>query len=102
MNDTRIGPAERPAAMRVRLRLFGALRDAACGDELTLDVPAGTTVASLRSYVKDALARAAPGRRHDQLVELSALASDRAILAESHLLAAADASLCILPPVCGG
>ncbi len=102
MSDTRIAPAQRPAATRVRLRLFGALREAACGDELALDVPAGTTVASLRSYVKEALARAAPARRHDQLVDLSALASDRAILPESHLLSDLDVSLCILPPVCGG
>ena len=62
----------------------------------------GTTVASLRTYVKEALARAFPARRHDQLVDLSALASDSAILPESHLLGDADLSLCILPPVCGG
>jgi molybdopterin converting factor small subunit len=102
MNDSRTAPAKTAAPTRVRLRLFGAFRDDACGNELTVEVPSGTTVASLRTYVKEALARAFPARRHDQLVDLSALASDSAILPESHLLGDADLSLCILPPVCGG
>ena len=98
----RTAPAETSPRTRVRLRLFGAFRDVALGEELTVEVPSGTTVASLRSHVKEALARRVPGRRHDQLVDLSALASDSAILPESHLLRDADVCLSILPPVCGG
>lgn len=97
-------PAETPARTRVhlRLRLFGAFRDLSRGGELTLEVPPGTTVAGLRVHVKEALARAAPARHHEQLVELSAIATDSAILPEGHLLGDADVSLSILPPVCGG
>lgn len=100
MNDP--ATAEASARTRVRLRLFGAFREVARGEELTVEVPAGTTVASLRSHLKEALARTVPARRHDQLVDLSALASDSAILPESHLLGDTEVCLSILPPVCGG
>jgi molybdopterin converting factor small subunit len=102
MNDFTTATAH-PARTRVRLRLFGAFRDAAGGDELRLEVPSGTTVAHLRAHVKEALARTRPARRHDHLVEVSALASDSAILPESHLVGdGGDVCLSILPPVCGG
>ncbi len=102
MSDSTTTPAK-AALTRVRLRLFGAFRDAAGGGELRLDVPSGTTVARLRAHVKEALARTQPARRHDHLVDLSAVASDSAILPESHLLGdGADVCLAILPPVCGG
>lgn len=102
MSDPGMAPAETSPPTRVRLRLFGAFRDVGRGEELSLEVPPGTTVARLRTFVKEALARAVPSRRHDQLVDLSALASDSAILAESHLLGGAEVCLAILPPVCGG
>ncbi len=102
MNDPRIALAERSPRTRVRLRLFGAFRDAGGGGELTLDVPCGTTVGALRSHLKEALGRTHPARRYDHLVDLSALASDSAILPESHLVGGADVCLSILPPVCGG
>lgn len=101
MADLKSSAAEISALTRVRLRLFGAFREVG-GAELTLEVPSGTTVANLRIHVKEALARMLPARRHDQLVDLSALASDSAILPESHLLGDADVCLSILPPVCGG
>jgi molybdopterin converting factor small subunit len=102
MKEVMPAAADSSARTRVSLRLFGAFRDIAGGAELTLEVPAGTTVARLRGHVKEALARALPARPHDQLVELSALASDSAILPDSHLVAGDDVSLAILPPVCGG
>ena len=102
MNDSHTAPAETSATTRVRLRLFGAFRDVARGGELTLDVPPGTTVANLRAHVKEELARAVPTRRHVELVDLSALASESAILPESHPLGDGDVCLSILPPVCGG
>lgn len=102
MNHVMTAAPERLARTRVRLRLFGAFRDIAGGAELTLEVPSGTTVATLRGYVKEALARALPARPHDRLVDLSALASDSAILPDSHLLAGGDVCLAMLPPVCGG
>jgi molybdopterin converting factor small subunit len=102
MNDSTTAP-DPVARTRVRLRLFGALREVAAGAELTFEVPPGTTVAHLRGYVKEALARTPPARRHDNLVDLSALASDSAVLPESHLLDdGADVCLSMLPPVCGG
>ncbi len=103
MNDSRTSPAaDTSARTRVRLRLFGAFREVAGGGELMLEVPTGTTVANLRRHLKEVLARTVPARRHDQLVDLSALASDSAILPESHPLGDADVCLSILPPVCGG
>ncbi len=101
MDDLSSSPAEATARTRVRLRLFGAFREGGAA-ELTLEVPSGITVASLRAHVKEALARRLPARRHDQLVDLSALASDSAILPESHQLGDPDVCLSILPPVCGG
>jgi molybdopterin converting factor small subunit len=102
MNDDRTAVPAQPARTHVRLRLFGAFRDAAEGGELRLEVPPGSTVAHLRSRVKEALARARATRSHDHLVDLSAVASDSAILPESHRLGEADVCLSILPPVCGG
>jgi hypothetical protein len=52
--------------------------------------------------VKHALARTVPARGREQLVDISAFASDTGILPESHLLADADVCLSLLPPVCGG
>lgn len=102
MNDPTSAPAETSPPTRVRLRLFGAFRDVARGAELTVEVPFGTTVAGLRSHVKHALARTVPARGREQLVDISAFASDTGILPESHLLADADVCLSLLPPVCGG
>jgi hypothetical protein len=67
-------------------------------------VPRGTTVAGLRSHLKDALARARPSADVSELVESAALASDTGILAESHAFGCdtGDAPVCLLPPVCGG
>ncbi len=84
--------------MRVRLRLFGAFRDADARGELVLDLPPGSTVALLRAHLKAALA--AP--RHAQLVDVSALASDAGLLPDSDVLGGADVCLSVLPPVCGG
>ncbi len=95
-------PASAGPRTRVRLRLFGAFREAAGNPELTLEVPRGTTVAHLRVHVKEALSRTPSARRRDHLVDLSALASDSTILPESHALGDAEVSLSILPPVCGG
>jgi molybdopterin converting factor small subunit len=100
MTNPRTVPEERSAPTRVRLRLFGAFRQVA--PELTLEVPRDTTVADLRRHVKEALTRAYPAAGDDDLVDLSAVASDTEILAESHLLGGGDVSLSILPPVCGG
>ena len=82
------GTANGADRVRVRLLLFGVFREFANGAELTLDVPCGTTVAGLRTHLKDALA----------------LASDSGILPESHAFGgdAEDAPVCLLPPVCGG
>lgn len=101
MDEVRSASAQRSALTRVRLRLFGAFRDVGAA-ELTLEVPPGSTVGDLRGHVKAALARMLPARRHDHLVDLSALASDVAILPESHRLDELDVCLSILPPVCGG
>jgi molybdopterin converting factor small subunit len=91
---------EAPALTRVRLRLFGAFRQVA--PELMVEVPRGTTVAELRRHVKQALARTGRAAADDDLVELSAVASDAEILSDSDRLGGGDVSLALLPPVCGG
>ncbi len=100
MPDAVTAPPDR-SITGVRLRLFGAFRELA-GRELSLRVPAGTTVAELRLHVKAALARGAGPRGGEELVESSVVASDTEILPESHRLPAGEVSLSILPPVCGG
>lgn len=95
-------PGDGSAGTRVRLRLFGAFRDVDRRGELVLELPSGSTVATLREHLKAALARAVPARRHERLVDVSALASDAGVLPESHPLAGAEVCLSVLPPVCGG
>ena len=93
-----------PGRLRVRVLLFGAIRDLAPGSELALEVPHGTTVSALRRHVLDALACARPPSTRDGLVESAAVAVDDGVLAESETLGdgAGELRVALLPPVCGG
>lgn len=102
MNDSTRASAERAGVTRVRLQLFGTFREYSRGGVLTLDVPAGITVAALRAHLKETLSRALPARCPGPLVDVSALASDEGVLPEAHRLSDAEVRLSLLPPVCGG
>ena len=79
----------------VHIKYFGVFRTMGSGIEL--EIPAGSTVAA----VKTALWRAL-GAEHRQLVEDSVLADNIAILSNDAQLAVDSRALVILPPVCGG
>lgn len=78
----------------ITLRLFGALR--AEGERMTLDVPAGSSVAQIR-----AAAARVPSVANPALIGDCAIANDTAFLAEETVFQE-DTTLCLLPPVCGG
>ena len=88
----------------VRVQLFGGLRKYGNGSDVAFDVPRGTTVSTLRTYLIEALRRASPAFAGQDLVNASALADDSRILDESQQLGCgvAEVSLAALPPVCGG
>ncbi len=78
----------------ITMRLYGAFRK--YQDSITLSVPAGSEVTA----VKEAVGRAL-GLQARDLVMDSVIANDTAILPPGFTIDT-DASLSILPPVCGG
>jgi len=79
--------------VRLRLQLFGALRDH--GSEVELVVPRGADTAAVRGALAEALAI------DPALLAISALANDDEVLDESATFEC-DGVLAVLPPVCGG
>jgi molybdopterin converting factor small subunit len=88
--------------LRIDVRLFGALRKYANGAEISLEVPSGTTVSGLRSYLGDALRRGGAAFADQPLLDASVLADEEQILDDAQALVADRISLAVLPPVCGG
>lgn len=89
--------------MEVEIRCFGAFRkyERAGGAPLRVRVAEGATVGEVKRALAATLADAVPGFSDGALVEDSALADDRRILAVSDRVDA-PCTLMILPPVCGG
>lgn len=81
----------------VTVRLFGAFRQYADPPRLQVSLPAGATVAQLRS----AFAEALPDDNARVLLKASAFATDEAVLEEDDPVPVEDV-LSVLPPVCGG
>jgi molybdopterin converting factor small subunit len=79
--------------IRLRLRLFGALRDH--GSEVELVVPRGASTDAVRHALAHACAI------DPALLAISALADDDEVLDESATFDR-DGVLAVLPPVCGG
>ncbi|GGA46323.1 MoaD/ThiS family protein [Dyella nitratireducens] len=86
--------------MKVRIALFGALRDADPHGFLELEAPEHCTVAELRELLRDHLHEHAP-HISASLVQRSAFASNDEIL-HNHRTLPEDGQLAILPPVSGG
>lgn len=78
----------------ITMRLYGAFRK--YQDSLTLSVPAGSPVATIKEALGNVL-----GPQAKDLVMDSVIADDRAILPPGFVVDR-DSSLSVLPPVCGG
>jgi len=86
--------------MKVRITLFGALREADAQGFIELEAPAHCTIAELRELLREHLREHAP-HISAGLVQRSAFASNDEIL-HNHRTLPEDGQLAILPPVSGG
>lgn len=86
--------------MKLKIDLYGALREADARGYIELEVPAASSVAALRPLLVEHLAANAPQVSTD-LVAASVFASHDAILHDQTQLTA-DTTLAVLPPVSGG
>jgi molybdopterin converting factor small subunit len=86
--------------MKVRIALFGALRDADARGFIELETPEACTIAQLRELLHEHLREHAP-HISSSLVQRSAFASSDEVL-HNHRSLPEDGQLAILPPVSGG
>ena len=86
--------------MKIRIALYGALRDADASGHVELDVPPGSNIAELRELLAAHLHEHAPAIPVG-LVRRSAFASNEEIL-HNHRAVPDDVELAVLPPVSGG
>jgi sulfur-carrier protein len=86
--------------MKLRITLFGALRDADARGFIELDVPDHSTIAQLRDAMQQHLHEHAPAISPG-LIRRSAFASEDEIL-HDHRAVPENGELAILPPVSGG
>jgi molybdopterin converting factor subunit 1 len=88
-------PHGRFTAMQTRVLLFAALREAAGGRELVLDLPAGTPISELRARL------AAEWPRLGPLLGNAAAAVNEEYVPGDHVLRDGDV-VALIPPVSGG
>ena len=86
--------------MRIRIDLFGALRDADVKGYVELDVPRGSSIGALREQLRTHVRQHAPAIG-DNLVRVSAFADAHEIL-HDHRVVPEGGELALLPPVSGG
>ncbi|WP_426663586.1 MoaD/ThiS family protein [Rhodanobacter aciditrophus] len=86
--------------MKIRIALYGALREADASGHVELEVPPGSSIAELRERLAAYLAGHAPAIPAG-LVRRSAFASAEEIL-HNHRTVPAGVELVVLPPVSGG
>lgn len=86
--------------MKIRIALYGALREADPRGHVELEVPVGSTVAELRELLAAHLREHAPAISAG-LVQRSAFASAEEIL-HDHRSVPEGMELAVLPPVSGG
>ncbi|MGK5087115.1 hypothetical protein WDW86_06120 [Bdellovibrionota bacterium FG-2] len=84
--------------IEVQVKLFGAFKSFADGQQLNLTIPAQSTVIDLKKILTEKL-------NAGDLVAKSAIADETRILGDYDLLQQSGSGKCIvsvLPPVCGG
>lgn len=86
--------------IKVTIRLFGAFRKFH-ESPVVVSVPIGCDAADVKSALGNALASLNLVFADQELLDKSALADDRTVLAHSATFHQ-DCQLAILPPVCGG
>ena len=86
--------------MKVRIALYGALREADPRGYVELDVPPDTTIAQLREHLAAHVRERAPAVNAG-LVRISAFANTEEIL-HGHRAVPEGEELAVLPPVSGG
>ena len=87
--------------MNITIQLFGATRDYANSDSIKLTVPNNATIADVRAHMADKLSKEYPRFNHDGLFDHSVFADETQVLTENAVIED-NATLTILPPVCGG
>lgn len=83
------------SSVKIEVNLFGAFRKFSDDAPLRLDVPNGAPLAELKDRIREAM----PSQ--SALIDESALADEREVLRPGYHCTR-DASLALLPPVCGG
>lgn len=83
------------------IRLFGALRQYSETQPMVVTLPKGASLSQLKTALVHLLKTGAPNFHHEALIDLSAFATDQAILPKD-MLFQESCSLSLLPPVCGG
>lgn len=86
--------------MKVRIALYGALREADARGHVELEVPTGSSIAELRERLAAYLSEHAPAIPAG-LVRRSAVATAEEIL-HNHRTVPEGVELAVLPPVSGG
>jgi sulfur-carrier protein len=86
--------------MKVRVTLFGALRDADPRGFVDVDVPDASTIETLRETLRTHIRQHAPSIS-ENLIKRSAFASEDEIL-HNHRHVPAHGQVAVLPPVSGG
>ncbi len=81
--------------MRIRVRFFAGAREIVAADEVSVDLPAGSTAGDLRAALQARHPQLAPLLRHSMLAVNLAFVRDDFTLPE-------DGEVAVIPPVSGG
>lgn len=88
------------SSVKIEISLFGAFRKYS-NAPLLLDVPNGATLQELKNRIRASLESHFPQFDQPSLIDDSALADEREVLRQGYICTR-NASLALLPPVCGG
>ena len=86
--------------MKVSVQLFGAFRPYLLKGELVVETRDGVSIKDFKDDISEALKKIEPEFKEDELLRLSAVATEDEILQDSRTLTTTQVAL--LPPVCGG
>lgn len=89
------------STLHLTIKLFGAFRKYTQGKNLSLDVPSGITINTLRPLLEQALLQNYPHFSDAGLIHDSAFSNSESLLTEDTILTE-NLMLAVLPPVCGG